>query len=73
MQDVAVYTAPIDAGQRARQPGAEVRRPRAPAGDRGRPGDIVLINGIEGIGIGVTLTDVEARCRCRCSRSTSRR
>ena len=39
MQDVAVYCGPRrDADQGARQPGAEVRRPRAPAGDRGRPG-----------------------------------
>ncbi len=60
MQDVAVYSGPdSDADQGARQPGAEVRGPGAPAGDRGRPGDIVLINGIEDIGIGVTLTDLE--------------
>ncbi len=38
MQDVAAVFGPgLDADQGARQPGAEVRRPRAPAGDRGRP------------------------------------
>ena len=39
MQDVAVLQRPRQhAGQGARQPGAEVRGPRARAGDRGRPG-----------------------------------
>ena len=39
MQDVALYSGPrLDADQGARQPGAEVRRPRAAAGDRSRPG-----------------------------------
>ena len=48
------------ADQGARQPGAQVRRPGAQAGrPSAGPGDIVLINGIEGIGIGVTLTDLE--------------
>ena len=70
MQDVAVYSTartstPIKA---PRQPGAEVRRPRARSrSTEAGAGDIVLINGIEGIGIGVTLTDLDdARCRCRC-------
>jgi small GTP-binding protein len=37
------------------------------------PGDIVLINGIEGIGVGVTLTDLERPLPLPMLRSTSRR
>ena len=37
------------------------------AGDRGRPGDIVLVNGIENIGIGETITDPANPSRCPCS------
>jgi GTP-binding protein len=60
MQDVAVYAGPDSAPIKARVnqvlkfEGLE-RQQATEAG----PGDIVLINGIEGIGIGVTLTDLE--------------
>ena len=60
MQDVALYSGPDSAPIKARVnqvlcfEGLE-RKPTESAG----PGDIVLINGIEGIGIGVTLTDLE--------------
>jgi GTP-binding protein len=60
MQDVAVYSGPDSTPIRARVnqvlkfEGLE-RQQATEAG----PGDIVLINGIEGIGIGVTLTDLE--------------
>jgi GTP-binding protein len=60
MQDVAVYAGPESTPIRARVnqvlkfEGLE-RQQATEAG----PGDIVLINGIEGIGIGVTLTDLE--------------
>src|SRR4249920_3821511 len=60
MQDVAMYSGPDAAPVRARVnqvltfEGLE-RRQAESAG----PGDIVLVNGIEGIGIGVTLTDLE--------------
>jgi GTP-binding protein len=60
MQDVAVYagldSTPIKArvNQVLKFEGLE-RQQATEAG----PGDIVLINGIEGIGIGVTLTDLE--------------
>jgi GTP-binding protein len=60
MQEVAVYSGPDSAPIRARVnqvlkfEGLE-RKQATEAG----PGDIVLINGIEGIGIGVTLTDIE--------------
>ncbi|WP_372526010.1 translational GTPase TypA [Piscinibacter sp.] len=60
MQDVAVYSGPDSTPFRARVnqvlkfEGLE-RQQATEAG----PGDIVLINGIEGIGIGVTLTDLE--------------
>jgi len=60
MQDVALYSGPDSTPIRARVnqvlkfEGLE-RKPADSAG----PGDIVLINGIEGIGIGVTLTDIE--------------
>ncbi|WP_088281059.1 translational GTPase TypA [Ideonella sp. A 288] len=60
MQDVAVYSGPESTPFKARVnqvlkfEGLE-RRQATEAG----PGDIVLINGIEGIGIGVTLTDLE--------------
>jgi GTP-binding protein len=60
MQDVAVYSGPDSTPIKARVnqvltfEGLE-RRPTELAG----PGDIVLVNGIEGIGIGVTLTSVE--------------
>ncbi len=60
MQDVAVYAGPDSAPVKARVnqvlkfEGLE----RQQASEAG-PGDIVLINGIEGIGIGVTLTDLE--------------
>ncbi len=60
MQDVAVYSGPDSTPFKARVnqvlkfEGLE-RQQAAEAG----PGDIVLINGIEGIGIGVTLTDLE--------------
>jgi GTP-binding protein len=60
MQDVAVYSGPDSTPIRARVnqvlkfEGLE-RQQATEAG----PGDIVLINGIEGIGIGVTLTDPE--------------
>jgi len=60
MQDVAVYSGPDSTPIKARVnqvlkfEGLE-RQQAAEAG----PGDIVLINGIEGIGIGVTLTDLE--------------
>ena len=60
MQDVAVYAGPDSTPFKARVnqvlkfEGLE-RQQAAEAG----PGDIVLINGIEGIGIGVTLTDLD--------------
>ncbi|WP_280156180.1 translational GTPase TypA [Piscinibacter sp. XHJ-5] len=60
MQNVAVYSGPDSAPFTARVnqvlkfEGLE----RQQASEAG-PGDIVLINGIEGIGIGVTLTDIE--------------
>jgi GTP-binding protein len=60
MQDVAVYAGPDSTPIKARVnqvlkfEGLE-RQQATEAG----PGDIVLINGIEGIGIGVTLTDLE--------------
>ncbi len=60
MQDVAVYSGPDSPPFKARVnqvlkfEGLE----RMQATEAG-PGDIVLINGIEGIGIGVTLTDPE--------------
>ncbi len=60
MQEVAVYSGPDSTPFKARVnqvlkfEGLE-RKQATEAG----PGDIVLINGIEGIGIGVTLTDVE--------------
>ncbi|MGZ3267924.1 MAG: translational GTPase TypA [Caldimonas sp.] len=60
MQDVAMYSGPDSAPVKARVnqvlkfEGLE-RQQATEAG----PGDIVLINGIEGIGIGVTLTDLE--------------
>ena len=60
MQDVAVYSGPDSTPFKARVnqvlkfEGLE-RKQATEAG----PGDIVLINGIEGIGIGVTLTDLE--------------
>ena len=60
MQDVAMYSGPDSTPVRARVnqvltfEGLE-RRQAESAG----PGDIVLVNGIEGIGIGVTLTDIE--------------
>jgi GTP-binding protein len=60
MQDVALYSGPDSAPIKARVNQVLVfegleRKPAEIAG----PGDIVLINGIEGIGIGVTLTDLE--------------
>jgi GTP-binding protein len=60
MQDVAVYSGPDSVPIKARVNQVLVfegleRKPTDSAG----PGDIVLINGIEGIGIGVTLTDLE--------------
>jgi len=60
MQDVLVYSGPESTPFKARVnqvlkfEGLE----RQQASEAG-PGDIVLINGIEGIGIGVTLTDLE--------------
>ncbi|MGZ5715839.1 MAG: translational GTPase TypA [Caldimonas sp.] len=60
MQDVAMYSGPDSAPVKARVnqvlkfEGLE-RQQATEAG----PGDIVLINGIEGIDIGVTLTDLE--------------
>jgi len=60
MQDVALYSGPDSTPIRARVnqvltfEGLE-RRQAESAG----PGDIVLVNGIEGIGIGVTLTSLE--------------
>jgi GTP-binding protein len=60
MQDVALYSGPDSTPVKARVnqvlkfEGLE-RQQATEAG----PGDIVLINGIEGIGIGVTLTDLE--------------
>jgi GTP-binding protein len=60
MQDVAVYAGPDSTPFKARVnqvlkfEGLE-RKQATEAG----PGDIVLINGIEGIGIGVTLTDID--------------
>jgi GTP-binding protein len=60
MQDVAVYAGPDSVPMKARVnqvltfEGLE-RRPTELAG----PGDIVLVNGIEGIGIGVTLTSLD--------------
>jgi len=60
MQDVAVYSGPDSAPIKARVNQVLVFEglERKPADSAG-PGDIVLINGIEGIGIGVTLTDLE--------------
>jgi len=60
MQDVALYSGPDSTPVKARVNQVLVfegleRKPTDSAG----PGDIVLINGIEGIGIGVTLTDLE--------------
>ena len=60
MQDVALYSGPDSVPIKARVNQVLVfegleRKPAESAG----PGDIVLINGIEGIGIGVTLTDLE--------------
>ncbi len=60
MQDVALYSGPDSTPIKARVNQVLVfegleRKPTDAAG----PGDIVLINGIEGIGIGVTLTDLE--------------
>ena len=61
MQDVLVYSGPESTPFKARVnqvlkfEGLE-RKQATEAG----PGDIVLINGIEGIGIGVTLTDMES-------------
>ena len=60
MQDVALYSGPESTPIKARVNQVLVfegleRKPTEFAG----PGDIVLINGIEGIGIGVTLTDIE--------------
>ena len=60
MQDVALYSGPESTPIKARVNQVLVfegleRKPAESAG----PGDIVLINGIEGIGIGVTLTDLE--------------
>jgi GTP-binding protein len=60
MQDVAMYSGPDSTPIKARVnqvlkfEGLE-RKQATEAG----PGDIVLINGIEGIGIGVTLTDLD--------------
>jgi GTP-binding protein len=60
MQDVAVYSGPDSTPFKARVnqvlkfEGLE-RKQATEAG----PGDIVLINGIEGIGIGVTITDID--------------
>ena len=60
MQDVAMYAGPDSTPVKARInqvlkfEGLE-RKQASEAG----PGDIVLVNGIEGIGIGVTLTDLE--------------
>ena len=60
MQDVALYSGPDSTPIKARVNQVLVFEglERKPADSAG-PGDIVLINGIEGIGIGVTLTDVE--------------
>ena len=60
MQAVALYSGPDSAPINARVNQVLVfegleRKPTDAAG----PGDIVLINGVEGIGIGVTLTDIE--------------
>ncbi len=60
MQDVALYSGPDSTPIKARVNQVLVfegleRKPTDSAG----PGDIVLINGVEGIGIGVTLTDLE--------------
>ena len=60
MQAVALYSGPDSAPINARVNQVLVfegleRKPAESAG----PGDIVLINGVEGIGIGVTLTDIE--------------
>jgi GTP-binding protein len=60
MQDVAVYSGPDSAPIKARV--NQVLKfdglTRIQAEEAG-PGDIVLINGIEGIGIGVTLTSID--------------
>ncbi len=60
MQEVAVYSGPDSTPFKARV--NQVLKfeglDRKQATEAG-PGDIVLINGIEGIGIGVTLTDIE--------------
>jgi GTP-binding protein len=60
MQDVAMYSGADSAPIKARVNQVLVFEglERKPADSAG-PGDIVLINGIEGIGIGVTLTDLE--------------
>jgi GTP-binding protein len=60
MQDVALYSGPDSTPIKARVNQVLVFEglERKPADSAG-PGDIVLINGIEGIGIGVTLTDLE--------------
>jgi GTP-binding protein len=60
MQDVAVYSGPdsTPAWARVNQVLKFEGLERQQASEAG-PGDIVLINGIEGIGIGVTLTDLE--------------
>jgi GTP-binding protein len=60
MQDVAMYSGPDSAPVKARinQVLKFEGLDRKQATEAG-PGDIVLINGIEGIGIGVTLTDID--------------
>ena len=60
MQDVALYSGPDSTPIKARVNQVLVFEglERKPADSAG-PGDIVLINGIEGIGVGVTLTDLE--------------
>ncbi len=60
MQDVAVYSGPDTLPVKARVNQVLVFEglERKQASEAG-PGDIVLVNGIEGIGIGVTLTDIE--------------
>ena len=61
MQDVAMYSGPDSAPVKARVnqvltfEGLERRQ-----ADSAGPGDIVLVNGIEGIGIGVTLTSLDS-------------
>ena len=46
--------------QGARQPGARFAGLERAQVERGRPGDIVLVTGIEGIGIGTTIADLES-------------